>query len=46
LNPVSVTLIGVRQKEFWPEDRQMGKTPFDPEFIDLRTLKTVPCAEK
>jgi hypothetical protein len=44
LNPVSVTLIGVRQKEFWPHDRRSGKTPFDAEFIELRTLKTVRCA--
>ena len=28
---------------FGPEDRRLGKTPLDPEFVDVRTLKTIRC---
>jgi|EndMetStandDraft_5_1072996.scaffolds.fasta_scaffold163094_1 hypothetical protein len=43
LKPVSVTLIEVEQKDFEREDRLAGKSPFDPEFLDTKTVKTVPC---
>lgn len=44
LRPVSVTLIGIMQNEFFPGDRLDGKHPLDPEFVNEKTLKTVPCA--
>lgn len=46
LNPVSVTLIDVQQKEFTPEDRLNGKSPLDPEFIELEPLEPVRCPGK
>jgi hypothetical protein len=46
LRPVSVTLIAVHQKEFSPEDRLDGKHPLDPEFIEVDTLRTVPCPSR
>jgi hypothetical protein len=44
LRPVSVTLQSVDQLDFWPEDRLAGKSPFDPEFVNVRTLRKAPCA--
>jgi hypothetical protein len=46
LHPVSVTLMELEQKPFWPEDLQAGKHPLDPEFVTLNTLKTVQCPSK
>ena len=43
LRPVSVTLLGVDQQDFRPEDRLDGKSPFDDEFLDINTLRTVQC---
>lgn len=43
LKPMSVTLIEVEQKDFEPEDRLAGKSPFDPEFLDTKTVKTIQC---
>ena len=43
LRPVSITLLGVDQNEFSPEDRLDGKHPLDPEFIKVHTLRTIPC---
>lgn len=44
LQPVSVTLLEVEQKEFWPEHQLSGKHPLDPEFVTINTLMTVRCA--
>jgi hypothetical protein len=43
LRPVSVTLLEVEQQDFGPEDRLDGKSPFDDEFLDVNTLRTVQC---
>jgi hypothetical protein len=43
LHPVSITLLEIDQKEFWPADQLSGKTPFDFEFLENKTLATVPC---
>ena len=46
LKPVSITLQEMTQKNFWPADHLNGKQPFDPEFVDVRTLATIPCPAK
>jgi hypothetical protein len=46
LKPIAVTLLELEQKEFLPADRLKGKRPLDPEFVDLKTVKTVPCTAK
>jgi len=43
LHPVSITLMEIEQNEFSPEDQLSGKHPFDPEFLDEKTLTTVQC---
>lgn len=43
LHPVSITLLEIDQKEFSPQDQLSGKHPFDPEFLENRTLATVQC---
>ncbi len=43
LHPASITLLEIDQKEFWPADQLSGKTPFDFEFLENKTLATVPC---
>jgi hypothetical protein len=43
LRPRSVTLIEALQKDFEAEDRLAGKSPFDPEFLKVTTIKTVSC---
>jgi hypothetical protein len=43
LHPVSVMLLEIDQKEFPPEDQLSGKHPFDPEFLDTKTLATAKC---
>jgi hypothetical protein len=43
LKPVSVSLIEVDQRDFSPDDRLDGKDPFDEEFIEATTLRTVKC---
>jgi len=44
LKPVTVTLLQFEQKDFFPVHRLMGKQPLDPEFVTVKTLKTVPCS--
>jgi hypothetical protein len=46
LHPVTVTLLRVEQKEYWPKDRLSGKQILDPEFVDVEPLKTVSCPSK
>lgn len=46
LDPVEITLVRARQKEFWPSDRLGGHDPLDPDFVDVETLKTVRCPGK
>jgi hypothetical protein len=46
LKPIAVTLLELEQKEFLPADRLKGKRPLDPEFVTLKTVKTVPCTAK
>jgi hypothetical protein len=43
LRPISVTLMELEQKPFWPADLLAGKQPMDPEFVTVNTLKTVQC---
>lgn len=43
LRPVAIALLEAEGKEFGPENRRLGKTPFDPEFVNVRTLKTIRC---
>ena len=43
LQPISITLLEIDQKEFWPADQLSGKSPFDFEFLEKKTLATVPC---
>ncbi|MGE0750692.1 MAG: hypothetical protein AB7K64_08900 [Variibacter sp.] len=43
LHPVTITLLSVDQKDFWPEDRRAGKDPLDDEFLTIRQLKKVSC---
>ncbi len=43
MHPVSVSLIAVDQKRFWPESWIGGKHPLDPEFIETRTFRVVQC---
>jgi hypothetical protein len=43
LHPISITLLEIDQKECWPADQLSGKSPFDLEFLEKKTLATVPC---
>jgi hypothetical protein len=43
LHPLSITLLETDQREFSPQDQLSGKHPFDPEFLDTKTLATVQC---
>ena len=43
LHPISITLLEIDQREFWPSDQLSGKSPFDLEFLEKKTLATVPC---
>jgi hypothetical protein len=43
LHPVSITLLKIDQREFSPQDQLSGKHPFDPEFLQERTLAIVQC---
>ncbi len=46
LKPVLVTLIQIEQKDFLPEHRLSGKHHLDPEFVDVKTIKALPCSGK
>ena len=46
LRPVSVILLEVDQQDFRPEDRLDDKSPFDEEFLDVNTLRTVQCPSR
>ncbi len=46
LHPVSITLLEFDQKDFLPQDQISGKHPFDPEFLDKKTLATVQCSNE
>jgi hypothetical protein len=43
LKPVSVTLLQIQERDFWPEDQLRGMRPLDPEFIAVKTLARVAC---
>lgn len=43
LQPLSVTLLELREEDFRPEDRLRGKSPLDPEFVSVNTLIRVEC---
>jgi hypothetical protein len=43
LKPVSIVLQAVDEQEFWPEDLLKGKHPLDPEFVEVRPLKSLAC---
>jgi hypothetical protein len=46
LDPVSVTLIDITQKDFTPEDRLHGKDSLDPEFIEEQAMDPIRCPGK
>jgi hypothetical protein len=46
LNPVSITLIQVLQKDFAAEDRLNSKSPMDDEFVTVNILKRGACPGK
>lgn len=43
LHPLTVTLIGIRQKPFLPKDQLAGLHPLDPAFLSATPLKQVTC---
>jgi hypothetical protein len=43
LHPVSITFTETEQGDFTAQDRLNGKQPTDPEFITVKTVKTVEC---
>jgi hypothetical protein len=43
LRPVSVTLVEVRERDFWREDYLRGKRPLDPGFVVVNPLRRVEC---
>ena len=43
LKPISVTLLQVVERDYWPDDRLQGKQPRDPDYVTVNTLKTVEC---
>lgn len=43
LRPVSVTLLGFRQRRFLPKDQLAGLHPLDPAFLSETKLKQVTC---
>ena len=43
LKPVSVTLVEVREQDFWREDYLRGKRPLDPGFAVANPLRRVEC---
>ena len=44
LHPVSITFVEYEQGEFTAAGLSSGKHPTDPEFITVKTVKTVECA--
>jgi hypothetical protein len=46
LDPISVTLIDIAQKDFSPEDRLQGKSPLDPEFLQEEAMEPIRCPGK
>jgi hypothetical protein len=46
LKAVSVTLVQIEQKDFFPVHLLSGKQHLDAEFVDVKTIKTVPCSGK
>jgi hypothetical protein len=43
LHPVSITMLGIQGKDFWPDDYLSGKQRMDPEFLTVNTLITAEC---
>lgn len=43
LHPVWITLLGIDEGDFAPDDLLSGKHPMDPEFVKVNTLKRVKC---
>jgi hypothetical protein len=46
LNPITITLLELEQKEYFPVHRLKGKQPLDPEFVNVNTIRTAPCSAK
>jgi hypothetical protein len=46
LDPVSITLMQVLQKDFAAEDQLSGKSPMDAEFVTVNILKRATCPGK
>jgi hypothetical protein len=44
LHPVSITFVEYDQGDFTAADLLNGKHPMDPEFVTVKTVKTVECA--
>ena len=43
LHPVSVIFMQAETDDFTPKDQLKGKTPLDPEFVTVSTVKRVAC---
>jgi hypothetical protein len=43
LRPVSVTLVEIREQDFWREHFVRGKRPLDSEFVIVNPLRRVDC---
>ena len=46
LHPVSITLVGIQEQDFSPEDQLNGKHPLDSDIATESTLKIAKCAAK
>lgn len=43
LHLIAITLLGIEEGDFAPDDQLSGKHPMDPEFVTVNTLKRVKC---
>jgi hypothetical protein len=43
LRPASITLLEVEEKDFTPSDFLAGKSRWDPEFVNVKTIKNATC---
>src|SRR5262249_33078430 len=45
LHPVAVTLVELREIDFWREDAIRGKKPSDPEYLTVNPVRRIECPE-
>ena len=43
LHPIAVTMMKIEKKDFDPEDYLRGSHPLDPEFVNAKIVRRVPC---